>query len=113
GVKLVTRHKRHPEFFVAKLWGAFVPTKPSAATAKALAKLYAKRDVRPVLEAILMHPDLYDPARRMVKPPVVQVAGMLRAVGRGIDTEAWAWLCEAAGQYLFLPPHVSGAADTR
>ena len=45
------------------------------------------RDVRPLLEAILAHPDLYDPAKRMVKPPVVQAAGMLRAVGRGIDTD--------------------------
>ena len=44
------------------------------------------RDVRPLLDAILSHPDLYDPGKRMVKPPVVQAAGMLRAVGRGIDT---------------------------
>ena len=49
----------------------------------------------------------------MVKPPAVQAAGMLRAVGRGIDTTAWAWLCESAGQYLFMPPNVSGWDDTR
>ena len=71
------------------------------------------REVRPLLEAILAHPDLYDAGRRMVKPPVVQAAGMLRAVGRGIDTNAWAWLCDSAGQYLFLPPNVSGWDDTR
>ncbi len=49
----------------------------------------------------------------MVKPPVVQCAGMLRAVGRGIDTASWAWLCEIAGQYLFMPPNVSGWDDSR
>ena len=89
--------------------------KPSAATTKQLARLYVERDreVRPLLEAILSHPDLYDPGKRMVKPPVVQAAGMLRAVGRGIDTPAWAWLCESAGQYLFMPPNVSGWDDTR
>jgi uncharacterized protein (DUF1800 family) len=115
GVRLVTRHRRHPEFMVAKLWGYFIPTKPPAGTAKALARLYVAkgRDVRPLLEAILAHPDLYDPAKRMVKPPVVQAAGMLRAVGRGIDNAAWSWLCDAAGQYLFLPPNVSGWDDTR
>ena len=115
GVRLVTRHRRHPEFMVAKLWAYFIPTKVSAATGKALAKRYvgADRDVRPLLEAILKHPDLYDPGKRMVKPPVVQAAGMLRAVGRGIDTEAWAWLCDGAGQYLFMPPNVSGWDDTR
>src|SRR6185312_11243818 len=59
------------------------------------------------------HPHLYDPARRMVKPPVVQAAGMLRAVGRGIDTSAWSWICQSAGQYLFMPPNVSGWDDTR
>ena len=59
------------------------------------------------------HPHLYDPDRRMVKPPVVQAAGMLRAVGRGIDTDAWSWLCDQAGQMLFEPPNVSGWDDTR
>ena len=71
------------------------------------------RNVRPLLDAILRHPHLYDPDRRMVKPPVVQAAGMLRAVGRGIDTDAWSWLCDQAGQMLFEPPNVSGWDDTR
>lgn len=115
GVRLVTRHRRHPEFMVTKLWGYFIPGKPSAATRKGLVKLYLDRDrdVRPLLEAILRHPDLYEPGKRMVKPPVVQAAGMLRAVGRGIDSGAWAWLCEGAGQYLFMPPNVSGWDHTR
>jgi hypothetical protein len=30
GVKLVTRHRRHPEFMVTKLWGYFIASKPSA-----------------------------------------------------------------------------------
>src|SRR4051812_23469258 len=112
-VRLVTRHRRHPEFMVTKLWGYFIPTKPSASTVKGLSRLYVARgrEVRPLLEAILMHPDLY--GARMVKPPVVQAAGMLRAVGRGVDTADWAWLCEGAGQYLFMPPNVSGWDDTR
>ena len=29
---------------------------------------------------------------RMVKPPAVYTAGLLRALGRGVDTQAWAWL---------------------
>ena len=101
GVRLVTRHRRHPEFMVTKLWGYFIPTKPSPSTVKALSRLYVAhgREVRPLLEAILAHPDLYDAGRRMVKPPVVQAAGMLRAVGRGIDTNAWAWLCDSACEY--------------
>ena len=68
--------------------------------------------IRPVLEEILMSPDLYQ-GPPMVKPPVVQLAGMLRKLGRGIDTEAWTWLCDEAGQLLFWPPNVSGWDDTR
>ena len=34
-VRLVTRHRRHPDFMVTKLWGYVIPTKPSASTAKA------------------------------------------------------------------------------
>jgi hypothetical protein len=115
GVRLVIHHRRHPGFMVRKLWSYFIPTAPSPSTARALERLYIghRRQVRPLLEAILLHPDLYDPAKRMVKPPVVQAAGMLRAVGRGIDTSAWAWICASAGQLLFEPPNVSGWDDTR
>jgi uncharacterized protein (DUF1800 family) len=49
----------------------------------------------------------------MVKPPVVYLAGMLRARQRGIDTEAWTWLSNQAGQQLFYPPNVSGWNDNR
>ena len=65
-----------------------------------------------MLEAILISPELYE-GPPMVKPPVVQLAGMLRALGRYIDTDAWTWLCEPAGQVLFWPPNVSGWDDTR
>jgi uncharacterized protein (DUF1800 family) len=115
GVRLVLRNRAHPSFFVRKLWGAFVPTAPPKRDARALERLYLRsgRQIRPVVEAILRHPHLYDPDRRMAKPPVVQAAGMLRAVGRGVDTTAWSWLCGSAGQMLFLPPNVSGWDDTR
>ena len=66
--------------------------------------------VRPVVEAILKHPQLYY-GPRMVKPPVVYLAGMLRARRRGIDTEAWTWLSNQAGQQLFYPPNVAGWDD--
>ena len=59
GVRLVTRHRRHPEFMVTKLWGYFIPTKPSPSTVKALVAACtsrAGREVRPLLEAILAHP---------------------------------------------------------
>ncbi len=113
-VRLCTAHPRHPSFFVPKLWGYFVPTAPPRSTQRALERLYVRNRyaVRPVVEAILRHPLLYD-GPRMVKPPVVYTAGLLRAAGRGVDTESWTWLCANAGQQLFYPPNVSGWNDDR
>jgi uncharacterized protein (DUF1800 family) len=112
--RLCVRHRLHPSFFVAKLWTYFVPTPPSAGTKRALQGVYVHSgyQVKPVVAAILKHPALYD-GPRMVKSPAVYTAGLLRALGRGIDTEAWTWLMSLAGQQLFYPPNVSGWDDTR
>jgi uncharacterized protein (DUF1800 family) len=114
-VRLVVGHHTHPSFLVSKLWSYFVPTPPPPATARALERLYVRsgRQTRPLVEAILRHPHLYDRERRMTLPPVVQAAGMLRAVGRGVESTDWSWLCDAAGQLLFMPPNVAGWDDTR
>jgi len=107
-------HKLHPSFFVDKLWSYFVPTEPHKTTRSALIKIYLKsgRRIRPVVEAILMHPDFYRGAP-MVKPPAVYAAGLMRSLKMTIATDDWAWLCSSAGQQLFYPPNVSGWDDER
>src|SRR5687768_10224065 len=112
-VRLCLKHPQHPSFFVEKLWGYFVPTAPDPGTRRSLQALYRKDyEIRPVVEAILMHPALYT-GPRMVKPPAVYTAGLLRGVGRGIDSNDWAWLAGMAGQRLFMPPNVAGWDDER
>src|ERR1700735_2279016 len=59
------------------------------------------------MEAILRHPLFYEGAR-LVTPPVVFCAGMLRALGETITTDAWGWIGDQTGQKLFDPPNVSG-----
>ena len=111
--RLCVGHEAHKDFFVSKLWSYFIPTPPSRKTRRALERLYVKRDyaIRPVLEAILMHPDLYrGPA--MVKPPIVFIAGLLRARRQGVRSD-WSWISELAGQRLFRPPNVAGWNDER
>jgi len=111
-VDLVLQNPYHASFFVTKLWSYFIPTPPSASTQAALQQLYLDSGygIRPVVEAILMHPDFHDgPA--MVKPPVVFTAGLMRTMGRGIDID-WTWLSSLAGQQLFYPPNVSGWDDS-
>ena len=112
--RLCVEHRAHKTFFVEKLWSYFIPKPPSKRTRKALERLYIKRGyaIRPVVEAILMHPSFYSgPA--MVKPPAVYMAGLLRARRRGITTEDYVWVAGMAGQRLFRPPNVSGWNDLR
>jgi uncharacterized protein (DUF1800 family) len=111
---MCVRHPLHPSFFVGKLWGYFIPTAPSDADRAKLEYLYVASgyQVRPVVEAILLHPQLYQ-GPRMVKPPVVLLAGMMRALRLAVAGESWPWLCENAGQRLFHPPDVSGWDDSR
>ena len=113
-VRLCVAHPLHPSYFAAKLWSYFVPVPPDEATLASLQGLYLSSgcSIRAVLEAILQHPVFLD-GPELVTPPVVYNAGLLRAVGRPIDTIAWSWLSAAAGQQLFYPPNVSGWDFTR
>jgi uncharacterized protein (DUF1800 family) len=111
--RLCLQNPLHSSFFVRKLWSYFMPSVPTSATQEALEQLYRKSySIRPVVEAILMHPDLYK-GPRMIKPPVVYTAGLLRAMGRGVDSAKWPNLGVEAGQRLFYPPNVAGWDDER
>ena len=113
-VRLCVEHPLHASFLVEKLWSYFIPTPPSSADRQALEAHYVQQGYRvgPLVEAILLHPQLYE-GPRMVKPPAVHCAGLLRGMVRYIDRESWWWLCEDAGQFLFRPPDVSGWDDSR
>ncbi|OLE37486.1 MAG: hypothetical protein AUG48_04325 [Actinobacteria bacterium 13_1_20CM_3_68_9] len=113
-VELCIEHPAHAPYFVERLWSYFVPPRPSARTRSALVHLYKSSGhrIRPVVEAILMHPSLYE-GEAMVKSPVVFIVGLLKARGRGIDTDAWVWISDLAGQQLFDPPNVAGWDETR
>jgi uncharacterized protein (DUF1800 family) len=112
--RLCLTNPKHPSFFVRKLWSYFIPGAPDAATQRSLEQLYVSgaHEVRPVVEAILMHPALYT-GGRLVKSPAVYTAGLLRRLGRPIDTTSWAWIGAMSGQQLFYPPNVAGWDDDR
>jgi hypothetical protein len=108
-VRLCVEHPLHASFFVTKLWSYFIPSPPDEGTLASLQGLYTTSayNIQAVVEAILQHPDFYE-GPELVTPPVVYNAGLLRSIGRYIDTTAWAWLSSQAGQQLFYPPNVSG-----
>ena len=107
--RLAVHHSSHPSFFVNKLWGYFVGEPISARDARALERTYVDSgfEIRPIVEAILRHPLFYEGAR-LVIPPVVFCAGMLRASRQTIVTTDWSWVAQQTGQMLFQPPNVSG-----
>jgi hypothetical protein len=112
--RLCVYHPKHPSFFVAKLWSYFIPTAPSDADVASLEATYVNSDfqVIPVVRAILKHPALYQ-GPRMVKPPAVFAAGLLRALARRVDRSTWDGYMRQAGQRIFEPPNVSGWDDSR
>ena len=88
-VMLTISHPAHKTFFTRKLWGYFIPEPADDETQAELETLYVQSgySTRAVLSAILKHPRLYE-GPRMVKPPAVYLAGMLRILGDRISTEA-------------------------
>jgi uncharacterized protein (DUF1800 family) len=112
--RMCIQHPLHPSFFVTKLWSYFIPTPPSDADRQTLEQYYVQGgyDIARVVRAILLHPQLHE-GPRMVKPPVVLNAGLLRALQRPIDRTDWTWIAEGAGQRLFWPPDVAGWEDNR
>ncbi|MGH2877702.1 MAG: DUF1800 family protein, partial [Solirubrobacteraceae bacterium] len=107
--RLAVTHPDHPSFMVGKLWGYFVGAEIPRATARALQRAYVASgfEIRPLMEAILRHPLFYE-GPRLVTPPVVWTAGLLRGSRQTITTTSWAWIAQLTGQVLFQPPNVSG-----
>lgn len=111
-LRIAVSSQKHGPFLVEKLWNFFIPEPITPATRKRLVRIYgrSRHKIAPVVREILAHPALYshleDP--RMIKWPVVQIAGALRSAGKGIDTDAWTWISAEMGQELFRPPSVAG-----
>ena len=107
--RLAVTHPAHPSFFVGKLWGYFVGGELPRRAGTELERAYVRGGyaIRPIVEAILRHPLFYE-GPRLVTPPVVWTAGLLRSSGQTITTTDWAWIAGLTGQMLFQPPNVSG-----
>jgi hypothetical protein len=106
-------HPAHAPFLVDKLWSYFIPVPPDTQTRRSLERTYKRSyEIKPLLQAILKHPAFYE-GPRMVKPPIVYIAGMLRAKRLGITKDSWSWISDMSGQRLFRPPNVAGWDDER
>lgn len=111
-IDLCLRHPAHPPFFCRKLWGYFSPDEPPAGTLAQLTSAYTAsgRKLVPALRVIFRSRAFYDNLDEpdLVKPPVVFLAGAMRATGTFVRSDAWVWLLFGMGQAPFYPPHVGG-----
>ena len=111
--RLCLKHEAHAPYLVGKLWSYFVPVPPDPATQADLESMYRSNyAIKPLLKAILKHPLFYE-GPSMVKPPIVYIAGMLRARKSGIREDSWSWISDMAGQRPFRPPNVAGWDEER
>ena len=113
--RLCLEHPRHRSFLVLKLWSYFIPTPPSASTQAALQRLYVRsgydvssRCWRPSSSTRPSTTARAWSSRRSCSSP-----GCSGPRGRGVDSDAWAWLGDMAGQHLFQPPNVAGWDESR
>ena len=83
--ELCLRHKAHVPFFIDKLWSYFIAVPPSGRTRKALQALYRRNKyaIRPVVEAILMHPQTSTAGPASSSPPWSRSPECSRRAGAG------------------------------
>ena len=105
-----------PRYFVTKLWSYFspepLPKADARAAAAALYTVVGQADPpagggMPDAPADLRRARAWS-SRRSCRSP-----GCCAAIGRYVDTDAWAWESSQAGQMPFYPPNVSGWDATR
>ena len=111
-VDAVLAHPSHAPFLVRKLWDEFIVSPPDAATLARLSTAYTSSGykLKPLLEQILSHPSLFESIAEpnMIKPPVVYIAGAMRAVGAPVTDSTPADYADDMGQTPYFPPTVAG-----
>jgi uncharacterized protein (DUF1800 family) len=111
-VDVVLAHPSHAPFLVTKLWHEFIPTPPDRATVRDLATVYrrSRLRIRPLLRRILTHPAMLQSIREpnMIKPPIVQAIGTMRALGLSITDQSLFYALRDMGQLPYFPPTVAG-----
>ncbi len=110
-------YETHARFLIRKLWHEFIVTPPDRATLDGLVKTYLTPRggrpgllLRPVLRKILSHKRMFESLAEpnMVKPPVVYLVGVYRALDARISDQVAYDFLEQMGQLPYNPPNVSG-----
>jgi uncharacterized protein (DUF1800 family) len=111
-VDAVLAHANHAQFLIRKLWAEFIAGPIPQPTLDALVAGYRSSGYRlkPLLRGILTHPLIFESIDEpnLVKPPIVALAGALRAVGAPLIGNTMERAMIAMQQRVYNPPNVAG-----
>lgn len=99
-------------FIAKKLFSFFAYPNGPTAVINQLADVFlaANFELRPLLRALLTHPEFYSASARqgLVRTPVEFAVAVLVHTGLGATELGYSWQGERMGQALFNPPNVAG-----
>ena len=107
----VLGHPSHAQYLVRKLWAELIATPiPAQALASLVAAYRPNGPLRPVLRGILTHPLIFESLAEpnLVKPPVVYLVGVLRALGAPMKGNYMTGALTNMQQRPYRPPNVAG-----
>jgi uncharacterized protein (DUF1800 family) len=112
-VNQVLAQPNHPQFLIRKLWAEFIASPIPADTLADLVAQYRADDklaLRPVIRSILLHPLIFESLDEpnLVKPPVVYMVGVLRALGAPMKGTHVRVALDNMQQRPYRPPNVAG-----
>src|SRR3954454_15997649 len=112
-VNTVLAHPNHAQFLIRKLWAEFIASPIPQTTLDDLVAQYRadnKFALRPVIRGILTHPLIFESPGEpnLVKPPVVYLVGLLRALGAPMKGTHVRIALDNMQQRPYRPPNVAG-----
>ncbi len=111
-VEMLANHPNTPRTLATKLWSTLVYPNPEPAIVQRLANVYTqnRRQIRPVVEAILTSPEFYSPKayRSYLKSPLFFLLGSLRQLQIQPSPERLLPSLRAMGQIPYNAPTVKG-----
>jgi uncharacterized protein (DUF1800 family) len=111
-VDVVLAHPNHAQFLIRKLWAEFIASPIPQATLDDLVAQYRDSGfkLRPVIRGILTNPLIFESLGEpnLVKPPVVYLIGLLRAVGAPQKGTVMRGALDNMQQRPYRPPNVAG-----
>ncbi len=111
-VDAVLAHRNHAQYLIRKLWAEFIASPIPQATLDSLVAAYTGSgfQLKPLIRSILLDPLIFESISEpnLIKPPIVQLAGVLRQLGAPLKHNSMQTAMINMQQRIYRPPNVAG-----